>query len=125
MKIEFKVENDQDAIKLLVAYVKKCLLLGGLPLIRTRYGGIPLEENDKIGVIALCYAPLLAKRVETLDIYVDKKSEDWKYLWKHIDTYLGDWREIIGRYGFLVKKDQVDEILERYGVKIWYKRKLE
>ncbi len=114
-------ERGTEAVKILTAYVKKCLQLGGVPILRTRYGGLPFMKDGELGIVALCYAPLRG-RLETLDIYASNRSEDWRHLWNMVDSEVGAWRDILGMFGSLVKSGEVDKILREVGIELYTAR---
>jgi len=112
MRLEFT--RSKEAIRELVKYVKECLEIGGLPMIRTEYGGIPFtytkDTTPYRGIIALCYGR--AEYLPSVNLSAPDIGE-WKELVDEFTRYAGDYRIVLYKYGDLVTREEVEKELER------------
>ena len=112
MRIEHS--RAKEAITELVKYVKECLEIGGLPMIRTEYAGIPFKYTKDTtpyrGIIVLCYGR--AEYLPSINLSAPDKGE-WKELVDEFSRYAGDYRIVLYKYGDLITREEVERELER------------
>ncbi|NPA70730.1 MAG: hypothetical protein GXO26_07970 [Crenarchaeota archaeon] len=96
------VKTTGEAWKVMENYVNTCLDMGGVPIFKTRYGGFPLELDNRPTVLIYCYAPLRG-RLEPIDLTA--LDSEWVREWEKIDTTYGYWRDIYGReFNYLFRR---------------------
>ncbi|RLE55406.1 MAG: hypothetical protein DRJ40_08105 [Thermoprotei archaeon] len=115
MGIRLVIENSREAIKELVKFAKMCLAIGGLPMIRTKYGNISFTIEEKgrkyRGLMILCYG-----RAEYLPdefIFAPVEDKEWMELASEFEKYVGDYRILLMKYGHLVSDEEVEKELEK------------
>lgn len=108
--LERDFERGSDAIRELVKYVRKCLLIGGLPMIRTKYIA-PFERPDKRGVMVLCYGRADVMHREW--IWAPKADKEWSDLVDRLERTVGDYRVVLEKYGHLVSEKEALEELKK------------
>jgi len=107
MVTEKKLFNkSMDAIRELVAYVKACLAIGGIPQTYTHYGGFfrRFEIDGYLGILVKCYG-----RAEYLHgewIFAPESDKEWSELVNTLSQMVGDWRYILEKYGNLVSTEE-------------------
>jgi len=108
----------RDAIKALVKYARECLEIGGLPMVRTEYAGVPFRYREDgaayRGVIILCYGR--AQYLPALDVFAPESDREWRELVGEFEKYAGDYRILLWKYGGLVPEEEVErQLVERLG----------
>jgi len=75
-----------------VNYILACRADEGLPIFKTRFGGLPLESDGKKAVMAICWG---GHELVSSKAFVDVPEEDLKL----IEESVSDWRKLIEKYG--------------------------
>jgi len=86
-------------------FILACRRDEGIPMFKTKYGGIPFMIDHSNAVIAICWA---GRDAVDSKVFTDVPGEDLKLL----EEGYGDWRRILHKYG------TAEEIAEakRYGI---------
>jgi len=105
----------REAIRELVKFAKECLEIGGLPMMRTEYAGMPfsttVDTTKMRGVMALCYGR--ARYLPSVTVFAPEAEDEWRELVEDFTRYAGDYRMLLYRYGGLVSDEEVERELER------------
>ena len=101
----------EDATKEVVKYIKACLMIGGIPQLRTKYAGMVFREDGYIGVMAICYGR--ADYLPREYIFAPETDEKWREFIKFCEEYFGDYRVVLRLYGHMVTDEEVRAMLER------------
>jgi len=100
-----------EAIKYVVMYVKACLRIGGLPMVRTHYAKHPFKFGDYLGIMLVCYGR--ADFLPRLWVYAPADDPRWRSFVETLKRMVGDYRYILAEYGHLVPDEEVESYLKK------------
>ena len=107
----YTARNFEEAIRELVMYIKMCLKIGGVPMIRTGYASMPYKKEGYLGVLVLCYGR--AQVLPHIWVWAPERDEKWKELVEKFRRMVGDDKYVLAEYGHLVPDEKVEEELRK------------
>jgi|GEM_PF-2266074 len=110
----------EDAVRETLKFVEVCLEVGGIPHLRSKYGGFPFRERlnrEKIlrGIKLVCYGRAEYIPSETVFAPVDDRL--WQRFVKTVEDYVGDYKIVAEEFPeYAPSPEEVKRYLIRLGI---------